>query len=36
MRIAELYQAITRERRKVIVGQDEVSDLLVVALVHTR
>ena len=32
MRIAELYQAITRERRKVIVGQDEVSDLLVVAL----
>src|SRR5437868_11750967 len=32
MRIAELYQAITRERRKVIVGQDAVFDLLVVAL----
>jgi MoxR-like ATPase len=32
MRIAELYEAIGRERRKVIVGQDEVFDLLVVAL----
>ena len=32
MRIAELYEAINRERRKVIVGQDEVFDLLVVAL----
>ena len=32
MRIAELAAAIGRERRKVIVGQDEVFDLLVVAL----
>src|SRR6266705_3305592 len=32
MHVAELYAAINRERRKVIVGQDEVFDLLVVAL----
>ncbi|HUS15443.1 MAG TPA: AAA family ATPase, partial [Chloroflexia bacterium] len=32
MTVAELYAAIDRERRKVIVGQDATFDLLVVAL----